>query len=71
MPPSTVTVHLAIGSPVTGGWCPTCLLPSLIRVPIWQLSARGMDLLRIVEACQDHNGVRFLPPKPELLRFEP
>jgi hypothetical protein len=30
-----------------------------------------MDLLRILEACEDHNGVSFLPANPELLRFTP
>jgi hypothetical protein len=69
MPPCTVTVHLVVGEPVLGGWCLTCLLPSLARVPPWQLSRRGMSLVSVMEACDREGTVRWLRGGPELLRF--
>src|SRR6266699_5305715 len=41
------------GDPVTGGWCVVCGLPSLIRVPLYVLSPRGVSLWRSVEGCAE------------------
>jgi hypothetical protein len=58
MPPVTVTVELAIGTPIMGGWCSTCLLASLIRNPLWQLTPRGMTLLSVAEVCNREGKLR-------------
>lgn len=54
---------------VAGGWCQPCLLPSLIRVPLFILSPRGVSLWQVIEACTEDGSHRHLPGKPESLRF--
>jgi hypothetical protein len=69
MPPTTVSVELAIGTPITGGWCSTCLLSSLVRIPLWQVTQRGMTLLSVAEVCNREGKLRWLRGGPELLEF--
>ena len=69
MPPCSVTVQLVVGEPILGGWCPTCLLPSLARVPLWELSRWGMSLVSVLEACDEEGTVQWLRGGPELLKF--
>jgi hypothetical protein len=59
------------GELVTGGWCQPCALPSLVRVPVYVLSPRGVSLWQIIEVCVEDGMHTHLPGKPELLRFEP
>jgi hypothetical protein len=58
-----------VGDPITGGWCETCNLPSLIRIPVWLLRSSGVTLWQIIEACDEHGGHKHLPGNPDLLRF--
>ena len=62
-------IQIAPGDPVSGGWCEPCMLPSLIRIPIFVLSPRGVSLWQVIEFCSEHGGHQHLPGKPELLRF--
>ena len=55
---------------MTGGWCVARGLPSLIRVPLYVLSPRGVSLWRIIEACVEDGMHKHLPGKPEPLRFD-
>ena len=64
-------VQMQVGDLVTGGWCVVCALSSLVRVPIYVLSPRGISLWEIIEACTVDGMHKHLPGKPELLRFEP
>ena len=45
-------------------------LPSLIRVPLYVLSPRGMALWQIIEARVEDGMHKHLPGKPEPLRFD-
>jgi hypothetical protein len=37
------------GDPVVGRWCVVCALPSLVRVPLYVLSPRGVSLWQIIQ----------------------
>jgi hypothetical protein len=65
-----LALKLMPGDPVTGGWWVVCGLPSLIRVPLYVLSPRGVSLWRIIEACVEDGMHKHLPGKPDLLRFD-
>jgi hypothetical protein len=47
-----VKVRCTLGEPETGLWCPDCLLPSVIRVPV--LAEAGREVWMFwVSACAD------------------
>lgn len=48
-----VTITVEAGEPILGLWCETCLLPSLVTVPVSALSHAGVTDLGFVEACTD------------------
>jgi hypothetical protein len=48
------------GDPVAGGWCPTRLLPSVVRVPLYVLSPPGVSLWQIIQGCAEHGGYEHL-----------
>jgi hypothetical protein len=50
-------MQLEPGSAITGGWCPRCKMPSLLRVPVHMLSPWGVSLLEMVEACVEDGRV--------------
>jgi len=62
-------VHMQPGDLVTGGWCVVCVLPSLVRLPVYVLSPRGVSLWQIIEACTEDGMHKHLPGNPALLRF--
>jgi hypothetical protein len=58
MTAGSVTVWIVPGDVQTGIWCDICLLPSIIRFPLYQLSDfRGpaASLLGTVEHCHGHD----------------
>lgn len=64
-----IVVQLTPGEPVTGGWCDPCALPSLVRLPIYQLRPQGVSLIDVVQVCEEHGGLVHLGSKPDLLEF--
>lgn len=47
----TVAMPLTIGTPVTGLWCDTCLLPSRYDVPLYLLDDDGPINVGAFECC--------------------
>jgi hypothetical protein len=50
---SAVFVEISRGTPDTGLWCDTCLLPSGIGVPVYALGDDGPRLLVYTRMCLD------------------
>jgi hypothetical protein len=46
-------VIISAGEPETGLWCPDCLLPSRVRIPIYVTSETGSSLTTTADECQD------------------
>jgi hypothetical protein len=44
---------ISSGRGETGLWCPVCLLPSRIRVPVYLTSEAGSSPLGTYDECQD------------------
>jgi hypothetical protein len=44
-------VQLTPGTPKTGLWCPTCLLPSRSEVPIYVLGENGPSVIATANHC--------------------
>lgn len=40
-----IVLEVVAGKPQTGGWCDTCLLPSLVTVPIYAHNPRTGNLI--------------------------
>jgi hypothetical protein len=49
----SVTIRVMAGDPVTGLWCETCALPSVISVPVYLLSNSGVTLHGHALKCAD------------------
>jgi|HubBroStandDraft_4_1064222.scaffolds.fasta_scaffold3630262_2 hypothetical protein len=49
----TVTLEVTVGEPVTGLWCGSCLLPSLIAVPVTETLGNRQPSLAAYKACAD------------------
>ena len=49
----SVIVTLIPGLPETGLWCGSCLLPSVIRVPVYTLAESGPRLLLAATECTE------------------
>lgn len=47
----SVVLTVSPGTPETGQWCGTCLLPSLVRVPLLAISDAGVTRLGTAEGC--------------------
>jgi hypothetical protein len=47
----SVVIDVIPGEPETGLWCGTCLLPSLVRVPLLALGQAGVTQLGTAEGC--------------------
>jgi len=45
-------VPLAPGTPITGVWCETCLLPSRYAVPIYALGSSGPSRIGTASRCE-------------------
>lgn len=54
-PPRYVTMHLVPGTPVTGLWCDTCLLPSRYEAPVYVLGDDGPIKVGVMKRCDDGN----------------
>jgi hypothetical protein len=54
-------IHLVPGTPRTGLWCPTCLLPSGVEVPLHFLTDTGCLAAGTVRECFDCGAT--LPPE--------
>ena len=52
--PGFVTIHLVPGTPVTGLWCDTCLLPSRYEIPIYVLGDEGPIKTGMINRCREH-----------------
>lgn len=48
-----ITLHMVVGTPVTGLWCKACALPSRVRFPIYRLSTDGVTLHCNVLRCTE------------------
>lgn len=48
-------VHLALtpGTPETGIWCEPCALPSVVRVPFYNVNESGVSLVAAAAACTE------------------
>lgn len=46
-----VTINITYGTPVTGLWCATCLLPSRYTVPLYVLGDDGPYEVGTVDRC--------------------
>lgn len=46
-------ILLADGTPETGLWCPVCLLPSRVCIPLFTTTEAGGSPLGVYDACQD------------------
>lgn len=52
--PPPMTVHVFIGDPEqTGLWCPNCLKPSGLRMPLFMVSLTGVTHIGPVTRCYD------------------
>lgn len=49
-------LRLWTGEPEAGLWCPKCLKPSGIRVPLYSVSEQGVSTLGTLSTCHDHQG---------------
>lgn len=54
--PRSVAMHLALGTPTTGLWCDTCLLPSRYEVPLYVLSDDGPINVGVFDRCDGHQS---------------
>ena len=68
--------HERIGEPETGVWCPTCSLPSGVKVQMALIIVpHGADLTTVepyvqtavMFACPDCNTTQMLPEKPQMI----
>jgi len=59
----SVAIRAMPGDPITGLWCETCFLPSVISVPVYLLGGSGVTLHGYAEQCQACEG------KPRLVRY--
>jgi hypothetical protein len=46
-----VVYHVEPGEPILGLWCETCLLPSVVSVPVLLLTDSGVSDLGFAEQC--------------------
>lgn len=51
-------LQLTAGTVITGLWCPRCLLPSVVLVPLSSLSRQGVTTFGPFAYC---NGCRGCP----------
>lgn len=58
----SVIVHLVPGTPETGQWCDHCLLPSVIRIPVYMLTGDGPQLLATYTECDGCGGHPGIAP---------
>jgi len=49
--PCVLTIRVVPGTPRTGLWCESCLLPSRVELDLWWLRADGLRLIAIATAC--------------------
>lgn len=48
-----IAMHVVAGTPTTGLWCPKCLLPSVIEVPLGFLTLNGYTSMPSHVFCHD------------------
>lgn len=48
-----VVIHIAPGTPTVGLWCPRCLLPSGVEIPVHTLAASGVGQLAVIRRCTE------------------
>lgn len=48
-----LVIDLWCGEPEVKSWCPKCLLPSGIEVPIYSVSGQGVSQFATVHKCYD------------------
>jgi hypothetical protein len=52
-----ITVNNIVpGTPTTGLWCETCLLPSRYEVPLYVLGSDGPIQVALVNRCEGHQA---------------
>lgn len=51
-----ITVHITAGTPTTGLWCDTCLLPSRYEIPLYVLGSEGPRQVGLVNRCDGHQA---------------
>lgn len=51
--PGSVWVDLVLGTPTTGLWCDTCLLPSRYEVLVYVLGDDGPIKTGVIKRCDD------------------
>jgi hypothetical protein len=54
--PVSAPLNLVAGTPATGLWCETCLLPSRYDVPIYALAADGPIQVGTFDFCDGHQA---------------
>jgi hypothetical protein len=47
-------ITITTGDPETGLWCTTCLLPSLVRIPLYRITESGVTDYGTVDHCFKH-----------------
>ena len=47
-------IHLTPGTPIAGGWCTQCNLPSLIEVPVNIVGQSGVRTIGTYTVCTEH-----------------
>ncbi|MFI8664243.1 hypothetical protein ACIGKR_29900 [Rhodococcus qingshengii] len=50
-----ILVHA--GTPITGGWCEVCQLPSLITVPALTIDGEGVNVVGHIKICDEHEVI--------------
>jgi len=51
-----ITLHITPGTAITGLWCPRCLLPSLVLVPLNSLTPQGVSTFGSFAYCDGCRG---------------
>lgn len=46
-------IEVTVGEPETGLWCDTCLLPSMIAVPVMATCGNSIILVAVHRRCAD------------------
>lgn len=50
---AAVVVDIAPGTPTFGLWCPRCLRPSGVEIPVHSLTASGVGQIGVIRRCRD------------------
>ena len=46
-------IHLTLGTASTGLWCPACLLPSGVEIPLNIVGKAGVSRVGLLRICAD------------------